>query len=230
MATTLERQELVEDIKYPTRYYRVSIRGYGGEFVADNLDPEVYDYWKLIDKDLMIDYLVDPEEYRNKHSLPRNVDFLHDDDYDIGWHDMDRLTHISGASYSSAYIQIEQVENDEYAASVIKEICDVRVSDLIAEDKVEEYWTDFGYDTEGNKDGNLDFPIIEIASIEKGEFFNGLIVTNHSIDLKNLEVWITELPGGDEIIDMIRYNGEIIDNDGGDTNGKSFMVNLYEKL
>lgn len=229
MATTLEKQELVEDIKYPTRYYRVSIRGYGGEFVFDNLDPLVYEYWKAVPNDLMIDYLIDPEEYRLKHKVPADMDFLNDDDYDIGWHDMDALGHYNGASYSSAYIMIEQVENEEYAADVIREICDKSVSDL-SESDCEEYWGDFGYDDQGEKNPNLNFPTIEIASIEKGEFFSGLITTNHSLDLSKLEIWVTEMPGGDEIIDMIRYDGEIIDNDGGDVNGKSFMVNLYEKL
>ena len=59
MATSEEKQELLEDIKRPVRHYRIMLWGYGGENSYIRLTKEQYEYWNQRKEDDDEDYLVE---------------------------------------------------------------------------------------------------------------------------------------------------------------------------
>jgi hypothetical protein len=66
-------------------------------------------------------------------------------------------------------------------------------------------------------------------SAEKGCFFDGILETPGLIDLKKLKFTIDEAPNGEDTLFGISYDGEEIDNNGGDTNGKGFSAYVWEQ-
>jgi hypothetical protein len=64
------------------------------------------------------------------------------------------------------------------------------------------------------------------VSNEKGTFFEGEIELKQPFDISKLELGYDEIDGND-IINSVRYDGEQIDNWGGDTNGKSSDFGFY---
>ena len=45
MATSEEKQELIDDIKFPYKFYRIKVYGHGGDDVLYKLDKYGFDYW-----------------------------------------------------------------------------------------------------------------------------------------------------------------------------------------
>ena len=65
-------------------------------------------------------------------------------------------------------------------------------------------------------------------SSEKGSFFEGRLETTGEFDVKKLKFIINEYPNGEDVIDGIEYDGEDVDNDGGDTNGKGYSAHVWK--
>jgi hypothetical protein len=63
-------------------------------------------------------------------------------------------------------------------------------------------------------------------SNEKGTFFEGELPLTMPFDISKLELGYDEIDGND-IINNVKYDGEQIDNWGGDTNGKSSEFGFY---
>ena len=63
-------------------------------------------------------------------------------------------------------------------------------------------------------------------SAEKGNFFHAEIEATE-FDPKKLKFFATDIDG-DTIIDHVEYDGEQLDNEGGDTRGKSQGFEFYE--
>ena len=56
------------------------------------------------------------------------------------------------------------------------------------------------------------------------------IETTGEFDVKKLKFIINEYPNGEDIIDGIEYDGEDVDNDGGDTNGKGYSAHVWKNV
>ena len=67
-------------------------------------------------------------------------------------------------------------------------------------------------------------------SSEKGTFFDGTIETTGDFDVKKLKIQINEYPNGEDIIDGVTYDGEEVDNEGGDTNGKGYSAHVWSNI
>ena len=66
-------------------------------------------------------------------------------------------------------------------------------------------------------------------SVEKGTFYAGIVTLTRKIDLSKLQIFTTQYPNGDNLIEEIFYGDEVlIDNDGGDTTGKSFNAYVMD--
>jgi len=70
--------------------------------------------------------------------------------------------------------------------------------------------------------------VMQIFNSEKGGFFDGLIETYGPFDPKKLKIYTTEYWNGDDTVGNIEYNGQDIDNNGGDTNGKGTSCYFWE--
>ena len=44
MATEIEKQELMDTLKFTPRNYTITLSGYGGEIAVGTVDRKVYDY------------------------------------------------------------------------------------------------------------------------------------------------------------------------------------------
>lgn len=243
MASSEEKTELVETLKGP-RYYRVLIQGYGGESAYMSISKEAHDFWKPVieehgDYDL-VQYMNsegDEEvEYDEIDSVPEEAQFLHDkedDNYKRPWYESHtEFEHSYGAEYGSARIDVDEVESDDYSASIVAEVLSgVDIPELM--DQVLEE-TDNQVDiiemgvSEGPSDTDSPY-IAQLYSSEKGCFFEGTIETVGDFDPKKLKIYTTEYLNGEDTITNIEYDGVDVDNNGGDTNGKGYSASIWEE-
>tara|TARA_B100000035_G_C21035004_1_gene570430 strand:+ start:152 stop:865 length:714 start_codon:yes stop_codon:yes gene_type:complete len=236
MATTEEKQELVEELKGP-RYYRVLISGYGGESAYMQISKEAHDFWQPIceengDSDLVAYMLSDDDEepeYEDVTSVPTPAQFLNnpdDDNYKHPWYESyTEFEHSWGVEYGSAHITIEQVESADYNATHVKDILAEDVDELndriIEDNETEIVQMDVCSAT------TADY-IAQLYSSEKGTFFDGIIETTGSFDVQKLQIRTMEYLNGEDTITEVMYNGESVDNLGGDTNGKGYYASVWK--
>lgn len=240
MATSEEKQELVEEIKGP-RYYRIMITGYGGESAYMSISKEAHDFWKPIcdehgDNDLM-QYMITDElddcEFEDIDSVPEEAQFLHDkddDNYKRPWYESHtEYEHSYGATYGSAYLTVEEVNSDQYTAKVICEIIENEDIQELADRLLEEsnYEAELTDIEEHYAGKDIEY-IAQLYSSEKGTFFEGIIETVGDFDPKKLIFHLGEFDNGEETITSVEYDGVEIDNSGGDTNGKGYYCSVWK--
>jgi len=69
--------------------------------------------------------------------------------------------------------------------------------------------------------------IITYESVEKGNFIECEFETE-DFDKNKLVFQLTEDWNGNDVITGVKYDGEEIDNDGGDSNGKGLYAHVWE--
>lgn len=238
MATSEEKQETIDTLK-GERYYRISLNGYGGEAAYINLSKEAYKFWKPVveehgDSDL-VNYMVneDPEDYDfdNIEVVPPEADFLTEEDYKYPWYEApNEYVHQYGVEYSSSYLNVTEVDSDEYRSNEIENV--------VEGENLQEYLdgimeaNDYEVDlVESDEDfGEEGDYVVQFYSSEKGQFFDGIITTYGDFDPKKLLVVFTEYPNGEDVVTSIEYDGVEVDNDGGDTNGKGYSAYLWSNV
>ena len=243
MATQEQKQELVDNIK-GHRYYNIQINGYGGEHAYAKITKEAYDFWKPLvdehgDNDL-VNYLLNAEDgefdFENIESVPPHANFLSDDEQGEGacspWYEMPtEFEHIHAVSLDSAHMYVTEVAGDEYNSQHIADVIDNESPSELANRVGEE--TDWETEVIEGVDDN--YPekgtyIIQALSMEKGNFFDGIIKTTGDFDPKKLKIQTHEAVNGEDIISGVTYAGEEIDNSGGDTNGKGYSAAVWQQL
>ena len=238
MATSEEKQELVETLKGP-RYYRIQLWGYGGESAYINVSKEVHDFWQPIceehgDSDL-VNYMVneDPEDYDfdNVEVVPPEADFLTEfdnEDYKYPWYEApNEIVHQYGVEYGSARVTIEEISTGDYNADIVSEVVDSEELQEYLDGVMEA--TDYEVDlVESDEDfGNEGDYTLQMTSSENGTFFEGRFETFGEFDPKKLKVIFTEYPNGEDTVTSILYNDVDVDNDGGDTHGKGYYASVW---
>ena len=239
MATSEEKQELVETLKGP-RYYRIQLWGYGGESAYINVSKAVHDFWQPIceehgDSDL-VNYMVneDPEDYDfdNVEVVPPEADFLTEfdnEDYKYPWYEApNEIVHQYGVEYGSARVTIEEISTGDYNADIVSEVVDSEELQEYLDGVMEA--TDYEVDlVESDEDfGNEGDYTLQMTSSENGTFFEGRFETFGEFDPKKLKVIFTEYPNGEDTVTSILYNDVDVDNDGGDTNGKGYYASVWK--
>jgi len=238
MATTEEKQELVDALSGP-RYYRISISGYGGEAAYMSISKEAHDFWKKVteehgDYDL-VQYMnsddVDECDFEDIDGVPEEALFLNDPDDDMykrPWYESHtEFEHSYGATYGSAYITVDEVASEDYNADHIVDIVKQEdVSDL-NEQVLEESDNTVEIVEMGCCDDHEGY-VAQLYSSEKGQFFEGRIETVGEFDPKKLKIYTTEYLNGEDTITEVHYDGVEVDNDGGDTNGKGYSAAVWE--
>ena len=239
MATTEEKQELVETIKGP-RFYRIMLWCYGGEAAYIPLNEAQYEFWnnhneEYGDSDL-VTYMTGAEdddcEFEDIETLPEEAHFMKDEDGDgRPWYEHhDELEHQNGVDYSNARLTIEEVEDGEYGSASKREIVDGEdladyVSNVEQENNYDIELTEMG--VSGYEDWKAEY-ICQFYSAEKGTFFEGIIETIGDFDPKKLKIYSEEYANGDDTITNIEYDGQEVDNEGGDTNGKGYSAHVWK--
>ena len=223
MATTEEKQELVEDLKGP-RYYTIQIRGYGCECGYLSLTKDQYNWWNKLNEDdtnLVASYFLDPDDF-NEVEIPDGAAFLYDEEgeYNQMWYDCDILVdHQYGVDFNSAMIDIEEVSGPDWGASVVKEIISEDLPQWIEEN-------DLPVDMSVTETDEPEYTV-QIFNSEKGTFFDGVIETTGEFDPKQLQIYTMEYWNGDDTVTSVTYKGEEVDNNGGDTMSKGSSVYFW---
>ena len=137
-----------------------------------------------------------------------------------------------GVEYGSARIEVEEVSSEDYNANTVATVIDGEdVSALYERVGDESEWeieiNDNGESAGFGEEGDY---VCQFYSSEKGSFFEGGLETIGEFDVKKLKFIINEYPNGEDIIDGIEYNGEDVENDGGDTNGKGYSAHVWKNV
>ena len=213
------------------KYYRINISGRGGEFIFGKATLQQYNFWndseQLMDagfdeddaSDALVYYMQDKDEWES--NIPKLARFEYE------WYEIDDYGHYHGATVDTAYIEVNEVDSSEYSAKTITEVYDGTVEKLIDKNDVSVVATEFELD-----DVLEDKPpfVFYAASIEKGGFLSGTIELDDDVefDISKLVFYTEALPTGDTLITNIEYDGEEVDNNGGDTTGKAMYMEVWE--
>ena len=242
MATSEEHQETIDALK-GERFYRIQLWGYGGEAEYMDLTKEQYEFWsKHIEEHGdgdAVHYCTSAEDgefdFDNLEELPEEMQFLKvpGEDYSSSWYESPTgFTHQWGVDYNNANLTIEEVDSEEYSASVVETIVDSEdlseyISKLDEENNYELELTEMGVDEGEDTQGEY---VAQMWSAEKGTFFDGIIQTYGDFDPKKLKIYTSEYLNGDDTVTNIEYDGKDIDNQGGDTNGKGYSFYVWKNV
>jgi hypothetical protein len=206
--TSKEKEKIFEILKFTPCTYKISLWGYGGESVMGTVDRKIYDYFRH--RRLNLENFAWDDSYAEENDIPEDMW-----PFPPGsWYECENIAHTNGVVRGSGSLRIE----DENGNEVIQ--CEL--DDLHDEDCPE-----FNYTDESFIDDNPPGTIIFIGnSNEKGTFFEGSIELTSPFDINKLTFNIEEVDGN-EVIYGIDYNGNYIDNYGGDTTGKSTDFGFY---
>jgi hypothetical protein len=210
MATKEEKQELMDILKFTPCTYTIQIWGYGGEYVMGTVDRKIYDYFKQ--RRLSVsDYAWD-SDYAEENDIPEDMQ-----PFPPGsWYECDDMGHVSGVDRNAGTLQICD-ENGDTVYETSLESLDGYSDGSPEISGGDEVWID-------SKDpGTIVFVGV---SNEKGTFFEGEIELTQPFDSSKLCISYDEIDGN-EIVSMITYDGDDIDNNGGSSNGKSSDFGFY---
>jgi len=250
MATSEEKQQLAEELKGP-HFYKLMLHGHGAETSYMYITEEEFNFWSKHteengDSDA-INYIMGAEDRTPAEAnededleveIPRNAMFMHDpEDEESGgynWYEpREEFEHVWGLTSEAAYITVDKVESGEYNAGHVKDIIEGEDFYEWANNLTEK--TDYEVEpyVEGHDYGDR-YPekgryICQAMSSEKGTFFEGVIETPGLFDENKLKFAVAEAPNGEDVIYAVEYNGEEVDNDGGDTTGKGYYVYFYQQ-
>jgi hypothetical protein len=210
MTSSIEDQEkLISILKFTPRTYRVSIWGYGGEYVMGTVSREIYDYFRHRRLDLN-EYAWD-SDYAETHNIPEDMQpFMAG-----SWHECDDLGHTHGCDMDSGTLQIED-ENFNTVFERGLEDCDGG-DDSPGLSCGEETWIEMA------ADGTV---VFLGSSNDKGTFFEGEIALSQPFEIEKLLINYEDFDG-QEVVASLQYDGEDIDNNGGSTNGKGSQMGFF---
>lgn len=210
MATVEEQTKLMEVLKFTPRTYKITMWGYGGEKVMGTVDRKIYDYFKARRLDLS-DYCWD-SDYADDNNIPDEMQ-----PFPPGsWYEGDDMAHAHGVARSAGTLQI----TDENGETVYER----SLEDISGGDEDEPEWG-------GGEEIWIDMKPAGTAvfignSNEKGTFFEAELPLKQPFDITKLVLYYDEIDG-EELINRVEYDGEEIDNWGGDTSGKSSDFGMY---
>lgn len=211
--TIAEQEKLIEVLKFTPRTYKIQLWGYGGEKVMGTVDREIYNYFKKRRLDLS-DYCWD-HDYADNNNIPDEMQ-----PFPPGsWYENDGMAHAHGVSRNAGTLQIED-ENGEV-------IFERRIEDLSGWGDEENPEPEWACGEEVWIDEKPAGTVVFIGnSNEKGTFFEGEIHLKQPFDISKLTLHYDEIDG-EELVNRVEYDGEDVENWGGNTDGKSSDFGFY---
>jgi hypothetical protein len=208
--TIQEQEKLIEILKFTPRTYTVQMWGYGGEYVMGTVDRTIYDYFRHRRLSLM-DYAWD-SDYAEENNVPEEMQ-----PFPSGsWYECNDMGHCHGVDRGAGTLQILD-ENDDVVYERSLEDVDGYSDDSPEMEGGEEVWVDM------KPAGTV---VFVGNSSDKGTFFEGKIDLTSPFDITKLTLGYDEIDGN-EVINKVTYDGDDVDNYGGDTSGKSSDFGFY---
>jgi hypothetical protein len=205
-----EQERLIQVLKFTPRTYKICMWGYGGETVMGTVDRKIYDYFRHRRLDLS-DFAWD-SDYAEEHNIP-------DEMWPFppgSWYECDNMAHAHGVSRNAGTLQILDENGETVFERTLEDMSggDDDEPDFACNDEV---WID-------SKDPGT---IVFIGkSNEKGTFFEADFELKEPFDISKLHLGYDEIDG-EELINNVEYDGEELDNWGGNTDGKSSDFGMY---
>ena len=167
----------------------------------------------------------DEFDFEDIDELPEEAKFLKGD----AWYDAPtEFEHENTVSEDYAWINVDEVDSGEYDAENLDRIV---ISESVGEytSTIEEE-SDYEVSILQYEDSEMPEAeyIVQMVSSEKGCFFDGIIETTGDFDPKKLRIYSKEFPNGEDMITGVEYEGEMLDNVGGDTTGKGYSAAVWE--
>ena len=204
-----EQQKIIATLKFTPRKYTISLWGYGGEKVMGTVSRESWDYCM----DNQVDLSDVSWDYDSAEEMDLDIDKL---PFTPGsWYECDNIAHANGVARNAGTLQII----DENGETVLEKSLDDFSDD---EDSPEFSGGDVA-SVSHREPGEI---VFIGSSNEKGTFFEGDINLTAPFDITKLILHYDEIDG-EEIISMVTYDGEDIDNYGGSTDGKSSDFSMH---
>ena len=214
MATIQEKEELIEVLKFTPRTYKLRLWGYGGEYIMGTVDREIFDYFR--ERRLSVEEFAWDSDYADEKEIP-------EDKWPFNpgcWHDCDDMAHAWGVDRNCGTIQVDD-ENGETIYE--KELENISGNGMDDEDPEPEWGGGDEVWIDAKPPGTIVF--IGVSS-EKGTFFEADIELKTPFNPGKLVLFYDEVDGN-EVITSVTYDGEDLENVGGDTNGKSSDFGFY---
>lgn len=217
MSTIQEQEKLIEVLKFTPRTYKIRLWGYGGEYVMGTVDRKIYDYFKA--RRLDISEFAWDSDYADANNIPEEMQPF----YPGSWHDCDDMGHCWGVDRSAGTLQVEDENGEVVYEKRLEDISGMGVDEENPEASEPEWaggdeiWIDM------KEPGTV---VFVATSSEKGTFFEGDLELKTPFNPGKISLCYDEIDGN-EIITSVTYNGEDVDNWGGDTSGKGTDHGLY---
>ncbi len=201
-----EQDKLIKALKFTPRTYRVSMWGYGGEYVMGTISREIYDYFK--DNNLSVSDFAWDSDYAEAKEIPEDMWPFQPG----SWYECDNLCHANGVSMNAGTLQVDDENGNE--------ILNRQLESLDG--------TDIELSTEGEYYvGQVDDGVVFFGrSNEKGTFFDAELPLTMPFDETKLCISGDDVDG-EVIAWQITYDGEEIENYGSSTDGKSSDFYFY---
>ena len=210
MATIEEQEKLLQVLKFTPRTYKIQMWGYGGEYIMGTVDRKIYDYFRYRRLDLS-DFAWD-SDYAEDNDIPEDMW-----PFPPGsWYECDDMAHCHGVDRAAGTVQIM----DEHGQVVYERA----LESISGCEDDEPEWGSGDEAWIGSKPSGT--VVFFGVSNEKGTFFEGEIPLKEPFDITKLELGYDEVDGN-EIVNSVYYDGECVENWGGDTNGKSSDFGFY---
>jgi len=205
MSTNEDHEKLLEVLKFTPRTYKIKLWGYGGEHVMGTVKREIYDYFKQ-HRLSVPDYAWGGDEF---DSVPEEMR-----PFEPGlYYECDDMGHVNGVDINAGHLQILD-ENEEIVYE--RELSDLDGCDINL-CTVEEVWVD-------EKDPGT--VVFYGHTSDKGTFFEADIDLKTPFDPEKLTINISDFDSN-EIVVGVDYDGQELDNYGGDTSGKGSDFAFY---
>jgi len=208
-------------------HYRIAIWGYGSEILLGKATKQQYLFWNdeeqltaagfEEDEGALAEYMLDPDEWDK--TIPKMARFNKD------WTEMDDYLRIMGSTLDSASILIEHASSPEWDAMAGETIYDNTLINFGQAYNSGITQTEFNLDDLVSEPNNY---VFFGMSVEKGNFFTGIVSVDGDIDLSKLTFKATELPNSDNLVDAVMYDGAEVENLNVDTNGKGTFMEVWD--
>lgn len=219
------------------KHYKIALWGYGGEAAYIELTKEQFEYWSKRraeeGEEVLIDYLL-ASETEEDPNVPDEFDFMQhnvttEDQYRSSWYDAPtEYCHQYGVAYD-VKLSVDEMSGNEYDSKFVAEVIENVLLDELEETHEDLVDYDIARTWNGVVIENPDY-VCQMWSAEKGTFFEGYVEVEGDFDISKLKIYRQEYPNGDDTIVKVTYDGNDIENNGGDTNGKGYSAHVWSNV
>lgn len=210
------------------RYFKFAINGYGAEQYIAKITKEQCKYWQDMKKRYYDFEHEDPEaddiweslnyDHFDHDGIPAYAKFNEESVHEWG----DYVLQHWGGFLSSCNLYVYEVDGRDWGSRQIGpdveyDLADPKINPL---DENEEFGEVIFGEYDETYPLDMDHPVLYWVHSEKGTFFEGSVEIDGEFDPKKLQIVVEDIDG-EYKISGLKYDGEEIDNEGGDTRSKS---------